>query len=111
MNNTNPDDQCPHCGGTGRYEFIDPKCKWCGGNGRVEELHSHESPSVGVATPGYSEWVDCSCRRWVECKHFRKWKEAERYEAQGDIVRQALATRTHSLDELLRLMRQSGHTA
>jgi len=110
MSNPIPDDQCPYCGGTGTYEFIDPKCPRCGGKGMFEELRSHESPSVGSATPGYSEWVPCSCRRRVECKHFRKDKP-ERYAPRSDIVRQALATLTHSLDELLSLMRRLGLAA
>jgi len=40
-----------------------------------------------------------------------KWDKADKYAAQSDIVRQALATPTHSLDELLSLMRRSGQTA
>jgi mannose-6-phosphate isomerase-like protein (cupin superfamily) len=110
-NNPNPNDECPKCGGAGRYEFTDPNCPECKGKGTVEVLHSHESPSVGVAIDGYSEWVTCGCRRSVECKHFRKWDKPEKYAAQSDIVRQALATPTHSLDELLRLMRRSGQAA
>lgn len=40
-----------------------------------------------------------------------KWDRHDKYAAQSDIVRQALATPAHSLDELLRLMRQSGNPA
>ena len=40
-----------------------------------------------------------------------KWPNAERYAAQTDIVRQALATPEHSLDSLLGLMRGSGQAA
>jgi hypothetical protein len=47
----------------------------------------------------------------VGCKHFRKWDKPEKYAAQSDLLRKALATPTHSLDELLRLMRCSGQTA
>ena len=41
----------------------------------------------------------------------KKWDKTDQYAAQSDIVRQVLATPTHSLDELLRLMRRSGQTA
>ena len=40
-----------------------------------------------------------------------KWDQADRYAAQTNLVKQALATPDHSLDELLRLMRGTGQTA
>ncbi len=86
------DSTCPVCRGAGTYEFIDPDCSQCKGRGIVE----------GAA---------CRCKRVVPCQHFRQWDKPEKYAAQSDIVRQALATPTHSLDELLRLMRHSGQTA
>jgi mannose-6-phosphate isomerase-like protein (cupin superfamily) len=40
-----------------------------------------------------------------------KWDKADKYAAQTDIVKQALATPEHSLNELLALMRRTGQAA
>lgn len=40
-----------------------------------------------------------------------KWDKADKYAAQSDLVRQALATPEHSLNELLALMRRHGQAA
>jgi mannose-6-phosphate isomerase-like protein (cupin superfamily) len=95
---TEADSTCPVCRGTGRYEFADPDCPQCNGKGFTGDERG-EKP------------LPCRCRRWVECGHFREWDKPEKYAAQSDIVSQALATPTHSLNELLRLMRRSGQTA
>lgn len=46
-----------------------------------------------------------------ETMKIKKWDKADQYAAQSDIISQALATPTHSLDGLLGLMRRSGQTA
>jgi len=107
---TNPDGDCQYCHGYGRYEFADPKCPECKGKGTVEVDHSHGTSVYGTTDP-YTTRERCRCTRWAKCKHFRKWDKAEKYATQSDIVRQALATPTHSLDELLCLMRRSGQAA
>lgn len=103
------DDMCPICFGTGQYEFIDPDCPECQGRGTIGHHGGRASATDSEETR--AERVPCRCRRSMECDHFRKWDKPEKYAAQSDILRQALLTPTHSLDELLRLMRHSGQTA
>ena len=38
----------------------------------------------------------------------KKWDRSDKYDGQSEIVKRALATPDHSVDELLRLMRKSG---
>jgi mannose-6-phosphate isomerase-like protein (cupin superfamily) len=40
-----------------------------------------------------------------------KWDDGERYAGQSEIIRRAVATPDHSLDKLLRLMRETGQGA
>jgi len=40
-----------------------------------------------------------------------KWDNADRYDKQSEVVKQALATPNHSINELLRLMRETGEPA
>jgi mannose-6-phosphate isomerase-like protein (cupin superfamily) len=40
-----------------------------------------------------------------------KWENADRYARQTEVVKQALATSDHSIDQLFRLMRQTGEAA
>ena len=41
----------------------------------------------------------------------KKWDRADKYDGQSEIVKRALATPDHSIDELLRLMRQTGQAS
>ena len=43
--------------------------------------------------------------------HITKWDRQDSYDAQSQIVKQALATADHSLDVLLRLMRSGGQSS
>jgi hypothetical protein len=47
----------------------------------------------------------------ITTMNITKWDRADKYAAQSDIVKQALTTPKHSLDELLRLMRHTGQVA
>jgi mannose-6-phosphate isomerase-like protein (cupin superfamily) len=47
----------------------------------------------------------------ITTMNITKWDRADKYAAQSDIVKQALTTPEHSLDELLRLMRHTGQVA